>query len=237
MSTEAPLYTSVAAARCLAALILPGRHYSGNGQSALLQGVRTSVRRTYSRTKIGANGQVIEILFSDRSTFELVPGFLKRDGHYIYPDSNNGGSWRMTNPRPEIEAIRERNSACNNNLVPLCRMMRSWKRKRRVPIGGLLIDTLAYQFIKDWEYRDKSFRHYDWMCRDFLEHMAEQDIDQKYWRAPGSGQQVHRGRGQFQYKAKRCRNIALEAIKYGKAGRKPLAKKKWREIFGTSFPS
>ena len=91
--------------------------YSGNGQSALLQAVRASVKKTYSTTNIGADGQVILIPFDDGITFELVPGFLNKDDSYTYPNSNNGGSWRTTDPKPEIEAIRRRNSACNNNLV------------------------------------------------------------------------------------------------------------------------
>ena len=118
--------------------------YSGNGQSALLQAVRTSVKKTYSGTNIGADGQVILVPFNDGSTFELVPGFVNTNDSYTYPDSNGGRSWKKTNPKPEIEAIRTRNRTCNNNLVPLCRMMRSWKRKWAVPIGGMLIDTLAY---------------------------------------------------------------------------------------------
>ena len=213
------------------------KNYSGNGQSALLQAVRTSVRQTYSRTQIGADGQIIEVPFSDGITFELVPGFLNKDASYTYPDSNNGGGWKKTNPKPEIEAIRKRNNVCNSNLVQLCRMMRSWKRNWYVPIGGLLIDTLAYQFIDDWKHRGKSFLYYDWMCRDFFEYMADQDLGQEYWKAPGSGQWVYAGKGQFQYKAKRCYNIALEAINYGEANREWSAKKKWREIFGTPFPS
>ena len=211
-------------------------NHSGNGQSALLQAVRNSVKRTYSRTEIGADGQVIEVPFNDGITFELVPGFLNKDGGYIYPDSNDGGGWKETNPRPEIEAIRERNNVCNKNLVLLCRMMRSWKEKWSVPIGGLLIDTLAYQFIIDWEYRDKSYLYYDWLSRDFFNYMADQDPNQEYWKAPGSGQRVYI-KGLFQYKAKRCRNIAFEAIESEKAGHKWSAKQSWREIFGTSFPS
>ena len=213
-------------------------NYSSNGQSALLQEVRNSVKKTYPGTDIGADGQVILIPFSDRITFELVPGFLNSDDSYTYPDSNGGGSWKRTNPRPEIEAIRTRNSTCNDNLIPLCRMMRAWKKKRSVPIGGLLIDTLAYQFIIDWEYRDKSYLYYDYMCRDFFAYMAGQSTDQEYWTAPGSGQRVYGGKGQFQYKAKRCYNIALQAIEHETATpkREWPAKQKWREIFGTSFP-
>ena len=213
-------------------------NYSGNGQSALLQAVRNSVKKTYSGTDVGADGQVILIPFSDGITFELVPGFLNNDDSYTHPDSNGGGSWKRTNPRPEIEAIHTRNSECNNNLIPLCRMMRAWKKKWNVPIGGLLIDTLAYQFIIDWGYRDKSYFYYDYMCRDFFDYMAGQSTDQEYWKAPGSGQWVYGGKGQFQYKAKRCYNIALEAIAHETATpkREWSAKQRWREIFGTSFP-
>ena len=213
--------------------------YNGNGQSALLQAVRTSVKKTYSGTDIGADGQVILVSFDDGITFELVPGFLNENNSYTYPDSNQGGSWETTNPKPEIEALRTRNGACNNNLIPLCRMIRSWKNTWSVPLGGLLIDTLAYQFIVDWEYRDKSYLYYDYMCRDFFDFMAAQDKNQDYWKAPGSGQWVYAAKGQFQYKATRCYNIALQAIDHETATPKQeySAKQKWRQIFGVSFPA
>ena len=117
--------------------------------------------------------------------------------------------------------------------------MRSWKKKRNVPIGGLLIDTLAYQFIIDWKHRDKSYFYYDYMCRDFFDYMASQSTDQEYWKALGSGQWVFVGKGQFQYKAKLCYNISLQAIKYETENPKKerSAKQKWREIFGASFPN
>lgn len=212
--------------------------YTGNGQSALLQAVKMSVEKTYSVTSISADGQVILIPFSDGITFELMPAFLNKDNSYTYPDANNGGSWRTTNPRPEISAIFSRNSSCNGNLVPLCRMMRAWKREWNVPIGGLLIDTLAYQFIENYQYREKSHLYYDFMCRDFFKWMADQDENKLFWRAPGSGQYVLR-KGLFQYKAKRCYNIALEAIEHEMASpkREWSAKQKWREIFGTDFPN
>ena len=212
-------------------------NYSGNGQSALLQAVKISIEKTYSTTSIRADGQVILVPFTDGITFEVVPSFINNDDSYTYPDANNGGRWRTTNPKPEIEAIRERNAACNGNLVPLCRMMRSWKSKWDVKIGGLLIDTLAYQFIIDWQYKDKSYLYYDFMCRDFFRFMADQDKEQEYWRAPGSGQYVY-GKGLFQWKAARCYNLSLEAIAHETAEpkREWSAKQKWREIFGNSFP-
>lgn len=212
--------------------------YSGNGQSALLQAVKTSIERTYSTTSIRADGQVILVPFDDGITFEVVPAFENKNGSYTYPDANNGGSWRVTNPRPEIDSVRTRNRECNGNLIQLCRMMRAWKKKWEVPIGGLLIDTLAYQFIEFWEHRDKSYLYYDFMCRDFFMFMASQSKTQEYWKAPGSGQQVY-GKDLFQWKATRCFNLSVEAIEYENKSPKQewAAKQKWRDIFGTTFPA
>lgn len=211
--------------------------YRTNGQSALLQAVRTSLQNTYSSSSIGGDGQVVVISFQDGITFEIVPVFLNQAGSYTYPDANNGGSWKTTNPKPEIQAIRDRNLICNGNLILLCRMMRAWKTQWDVPIGGLLIDTLAYQFIENWPYRDKSYLYFDFMCRDFFKWLSEQDEQQEYWKAPGSGQFVYK-KGLFQYKAKRCYNISLEAIEHETANpkREWSAQQKWREIFGTNFP-
>ena len=212
--------------------------YFGNGQSALLQAVKSSIEKTYSTTNIGADGQVIQVPFTYGITFEVVPVFTNKGGSYTYPDTNGGGRWRTTNPRPEIEAIRTRNRTCNGNLVRLCRMMRAWKSEWNVPMGGLLIDTLAYQFIEGWEHKDKSFLYYDFMARDFFRFMADQDKDQTYWRAPGSGQFVYR-KGPFEWKATRCYNLSREAIAHETANpkREWSAKRKWREVFGTVFPS
>ena len=211
--------------------------YAGNGQSALLQAVKKSIEKTYATTSIRGDGQVILVPFSDGITFEVVPAFRNNDDSFTFPDANSGGGWRVTNPKPEIAAIRSRSSETNGNLVQLCRMARAWKRKWDVPIGGLLIDTLAYQFIENWQYRDKSYFYYDYMSRDFFKWLADQDSNKDYWKAPGSGQYVY-GKGLFQYKAKRCYNISLEAIEHEIATpkREWSAKQKWREIYGTSFP-
>jgi hypothetical protein len=209
--------------------------HTGNGQAALLQAVRTSIKETYSVTSIRADGQVIVVPFDDGINFEVVPVFLNDDSSYTYPDSNGGGSWRTTDPRREIAAIKERNDATNGNLVRFARMLRAWKKTWDVPIGGLLIDTLAYQFIENYQYRDKSYLYYDFFSRDVFDWMASQDDQQEWWRAPGSGAYVY-GKGLFQYKARRACNLAKEAIAYDSAKQEWSAKQKWREIYGTSFP-
>jgi hypothetical protein len=209
--------------------------YTGNGQSALLQAVRESLRKTYSTSSIGADGQVVVVSFEDDVTFEILPAFANVNGNFTYPDSNNGGSWKTTDPKPEIQAIRNRDDEYNSNLRRLCRMARIWKTENNVPIKGLLIDTLAYQFIGQWAYNDKSYLYYDWMMRDFFFFLFNQDSNKSYWLAPGSGRYVYRT-GPFEYHAKRAYNSAVDAIQYESEGKQYSAKIAWQEIFGTIYP-
>lgn len=211
--------------------------YQTNGQSALLQAVRDSIKKTYSTTHISGDGQVVKLNFTDGICYEIVPAFINKDGEsFTYPDTNDGGKWKVTNPRAEIKEINAANNNWNKNLKLLCRMARAWKDKWDVPIGGLLIDTLAYNFLKQWEHKDKSFTYYDWMTRDFFAYLKDQDPDKNYWLAPGSSQYVWR-KGKFEYKALRCYNIAVEALDYERDNMDASANLKWREIYGTKFPS
>lgn len=211
--------------------------YAGNGPSALLQRVRNAIRQTYPSTDIGADGQVVMVRFASGAPFEVLPAFTAANGAgFLFPYSKDGGLWRLTNPKPEIAAMDSRDSVCNGNLKRLCRMARAWKQEWTVPISGLLIDTLAYQFIEHWASRDKSYLYYDWMSRDFFRFLADQSSDQRYWLAPGSGQYVYRD-GNFEYKATRCHNISLEAIEYYGKDMPYSARGKWREIYGPDFPS
>ena len=208
--------------------------YSGNGQSALLQSVKHSIEKTY-KSSMKADGQVIVISFTDGIVFELVPAFINTDDSFTFPDSNSGGSWKTTNPKPEISEITAKNILWNKNLKRLCRMARAWKYQWDVPIGGLLIDTLAYNFMSSYEFKDKSYLYYDYITRDFMKYLSEQNTEQQYWLSPGARQYVWR-KGKFEYKAKICYNIAIEAI--SKEKDYPFtAKSKWREIYGTKFSS
>ena len=210
--------------------------YNGNGQSALLQEVKGVLQKTYSTSHIKADGQVIGIDFEDGISFEIVPAFLNKDtSSFTYPDTNNGGSWKTTDPRAEIKAINDTNKETNKNLKRLCRMTRAWKEKCSVPINGIIIDTLAYKFIEDYKYKDKSYLYYDYMTRDFFKYLMEIDSEQSYWLAPGSKRYVWRT-GDFKYKANQAYNKSLEAIDKESNDYHYSAKAAWREIFGNKFP-
>ncbi len=210
--------------------------YTSNGQSALLQAVRSSLQNTYPTTAIGGDGQVVVIVFNDGITFEILPAFTNDGGTWTYPDSNNGGRWRTCDPRSEIKAIDERNKESNGNLKYLCRMMRVWRDHNKAGMSGALIDTLAYQFMRDWQHRDKSFLYHDFMARDFLLFLADQDKTQQYWKMPGSRQAVYKT-GAFVDKARTDYNYAVEACSMANDQDGRQRRDKWRVVFGSAFPA
>lgn len=210
------------------------KNYTGNGQSALLQEVKSVLQKTYSFSNLKGDGQVVALNFSDGICFEIVPAFVNNDGSFTYADTHNNGTWKVTYPREEIAAMKEMNQLSNKNLKSLCRMLRAWKDKWNVPIGGLLLDTLAYRFIENWEYKDKSYFYYDYMTRDFFEYLSKFS-NSTYCQAPGSKDKVYID-GNYSKKASACYDLAVAGISLEKDC-PYTAKSKWREIYGTKFPA
>lgn len=209
--------------------------YSTNGQSALLQEVKNVLKKTYSTSYPKGDGQVIGIDFSDGISFEILPSFINNDNTYTHPDSNNGGRWKITDPKSEIDAINKLNNETNKNLKRLCRMSRAWKHNCNVPMSGILIDTLAYKFLQNWNYKDKSYFYYDWMSRDFFKYLKDIEGSQTKWLRPGSNKIIEET-GNFRVKALEAYEKSLAAISYEENNKEYLASQKWREIYGSKFP-
>jgi hypothetical protein len=209
--------------------------YRTNGQSALLQAVRSSLQVTYPSTSLKGDGQVVVVRFTDGITFEVLPVFKNEDDSVTFPDSNNGGQWRTCNPSAEMEAFLARNKDNNHNLKAICRMMRIWKEYNYVPVSGMLIDTLAYNFIDTWDYAEKSYLYHDWLVRDFLFYVSQCDKNQDRWIAPGSGSWVRRS-GSFEGAAALGYDLACDAIEREAAGNTSGARAKWRSLFGSTYP-
>ena len=209
--------------------------YYGNGQSALLQAVRNSLQKTYSSSSISADGQVVDIEFSDGIKFEVVPAFrYSDDSGYCYADTNHGGSWKSMNPKAELQAFDDMNTDTNKNLKRLCRMVRAWNSKHTVLMPGILIDTIAYRFIQHYEYADKSFSYYDWMSRDFFKYLID-NADKDYWLKPGSNERVNK-KYSFKSEATSAYEKCLEALEDYGNDYAYCWHEDWREVYGNKFP-
>ena len=203
------------------------------GQTKLLQDTKKAIENTYPASDIKVDRCVVTVSFSDGTHIDVQPVFEVEDQDYKYPDTYGDGSWKITKPRKEMDAMVEAEPNENKNLRRLCKMARSWKNKHGVCMGGLLIDTLAYNFLNSTTYFDtKSFAYYDEMSRDFFKYLYDQPKDQKEYGALGSKQRV-KVRKSFRKKSKKAYDLACKAIDATSAKTKH---NKWRDIYGNDFP-
>ncbi len=164
-------------------------NYKDGKQSKLLSDTKDAIKSRYPTTEIFVDRLVVRVLYTNFHV-EVQPVFEQSDGSFKFPDTYNGGRWRITKPREELNAMQEFNAQKNNNLRRLCKMTRAWKNKHGVVMGGLLVDTLAYNFlVSTEEYDDKSFLYYDFMSRDFFAYLKDQP-NQEYYAALGSRQHL-----------------------------------------------
>lgn len=176
----------------------------GNGQSRLLQAVRSAIQTAYPRSDVRADGQVVKITFSDNMKFEILPAFKNVDrlfgqwnGTYRYPDTNMGGNWRSTNPRAEQEAMKQRNISSNGLLYDTCKHFRRVRDDQysSYHLSGIVIDSFVYEAMGNWRWSSEgessatAHGDYERVLIDYLNQRTA------LWStlsltAPGSGQEV-----------------------------------------------
>jgi hypothetical protein len=206
--------------------------YKDRKQSKLLTDTKDAIKERYPRTEVFVDRLVVRVLYTDFH-IEVQPVFELEDQSFYYPDTYNGGKWKRTKPREEIRALADADNRKNRNLRRLCKMARAWKNKHGVGMGGLLIDTLAHNFLNNTTtYDDKSFSYYDLMSRDFFEYLSGLP-DQEYYAAVGSGQRV-KVKKKFQKKAKKAHELCISAI--DEEGNDSV-NDKWKKVYGRPFPA
>jgi hypothetical protein len=206
--------------------------YRNAGQSDLLTDAATAIKARYPKTDVRVDRLVVRVMYNSFHV-EVQPVFEQNDGSFLYPDTYNGGSWKTTKPKEEISAMSEFDEQKNKNLRRLCKMARAWKNKHGVAIGGLLIDTLVYNFlISTDKYDGKSYLYYDFMSRDFFLYLSELP-DQDYFAALGCGQRV-KVKKKFQGKAAKAYDLCKKAISSEGLDNQ---NEKWRAVYGRAFPA
>jgi hypothetical protein len=216
--------------------ILPSSRWAdyniAGGQTKLLKDTKAAIEKTYPSSDIKVDRCVVTVSFSD-SHIDVQPVFQVEDQDYKYPDTYSGGSWKITKPRKEMDAMTESEQQKNKNLRRLCKMARAWKNKSGVCMGGLLIDTLAYNFLHSTkDFDSTSFSSYDSMCKCFFKYLHDRPKDQKEYSALGSNQRV-KVKKSFRRKAKKAYDLADAAIE---AASDKTKHRKWRDVFGNDFP-
>lgn len=181
--------------------------YDGNGQSKLLQDVKNVIKERYPRTDVKGDGQAVVVSFESLPfTVDLVPAFKQEDGWFKYPDSNDGGSWKKTDPISEQDACDDEQIASSGWFRRLCNTLRVWKNNEGFRFKGLLIDALVGKFIDGREdICDIGIDLSYGLIRDLMEELSKENANQAYWHAIGSNQLIYNDdAGKFVQKAARA---------------------------------
>lgn len=206
--------------------------YSGeSGPSDALSRARAAIQARYPTSTVRVDRLVTVVEFQN-FMFEIQPVFELKDGSFTYPDTG-AKSWKTTKPREEIQESSQYDVITNGNFRKLCKLARAWKNKHGVTMGGLLMDTLAYNFLqKNTDHHSATSATYDLLVRDFFKFLSD-EADQDHYQALGS-KQVVKVKKRFQRKAKAAHDLCLEAID---AEGKSAVNAKWKKVFGKPVPA
>lgn len=202
---------------------------------ALLSDVRDALQERYPKTDVSYDRLVVDVKFSD-FVFEIQPVFeiADEDGthiNYQYPDTKEM-RYKITKPKQEQETMTEFRKNHGQHHRLLCKMARSWKNNVGVSMGGLLLDTLTYNFLKERSDLDfSSYSTFDTLSRDFLAYLKDQP-KQKHYQALGSNQDV-KVKHPFRSKAAKSFQKAKDACE---TTDEPSRNDLWREVYGRDFP-
>lgn len=201
-------------------------NYESNGQSQLLNKIKEELQEKYPSTEIKGDGQVVVISFK-KYKIELVPGFKQDDDSYKYPDTHDGGSWKITKPTLEINESKNMINT-TNTYKDICQMIRERKANNGVTICGILIDTLIKSFLDENDsYKNLTKDNYYGLLTNVFEFLSNQDENRKQWNALGSNQIIENNDFNFIKKSKKALNKLLNSSD------ELLTLK---EIFGSRFP-
>lgn len=204
--------------------------YESSGQSQLLQEVKNVLKERYPKTDISGDGQVVVIEF-DAYRVELVPAFINDASSFIYPDTHDGGSWKVTKPLLEQAVCDDYDDSSNGAFRDFAGILRAWKNNIGFSFSGLLIDSLVAEFFeKNDLFEDATYYDYREMLLNLFGFLKDEKSNQSYWFALGSNQHVSdKGNGKFVKKAQ----IAYEKLKEASDDNLNEA---LREILGCDFP-
>lgn len=148
--------------------------YIGNGQSALLQDIKHNILKYYSNSRVKGDGQIVSIEFSDGIRFEILPAFKVIGTEiYEYPDTNEGGDWKETNPKLEKSKLTERNIEKRRVVKKFCRMVRAWNDTNSIGLHGIAIDSLVYNFFEFRDSSTSSYEYFDLISNDFFKYILK----------------------------------------------------------------
>lgn len=204
----------------------------GNRQSQLLQEVKDVLSVTYPNTQLRGDGQVVVVGFANGHGVEVVPAFALENGQFQTCDTNDGGSYKVSDPRAEQSWINVLDVQTTGNTRNLIRLIKCWQRTCNVPLASFEIELLVTDFLFSYVHRATSTALYDWMVRDFFQYLVGRAGSLEIM--PGTHQMVWLG-DDWLSRARSAHERATKASWFEEMELPFSALDEWQKIFGTDI--
>lgn len=204
---------------------------AGNRQSYLLQEVLDVVAADYPTTTLRGDGQVVVVQLAT-ATVEVVPAFAFDNGQFWICDTNDGGTYRLSDPSAELAALGVSDMANGGATRRLVRILKQWQRQCDVPIKSFQLEQVAVEFLRQWPYSRDLF-WIDWMIRDFFAYLLSRENG--FLMMPGTFAQVALGNA-WASKARTAYATADRAFYLECDNQDVPAGLEWQSLFGTMIP-
>jgi len=113
-------------------------------------------------------------------------------------------------------------------------MMKQWKQYCSVPIKGVVIERIAYEFMWSYTYRESTSKvYYDYMIRDFLTFLKGKA--NTYIFMPGINEDIYIGNS-WLAKAETAYSNAIAACTDEANSYDWGATYEWKKLFGDAYP-
>lgn len=193
--------------------------YESNGPSALLERAKNKLAQTYSTSELPrAWGKVVLVKFGDgQHDVEVLPCYENEDKTFTIPNTENGGSWDIFDPREEMKTIAD--SQKSTGLTrKMIKMLKRWRTNNNVLIKSYQIEFFCVSFL-DAEYsNEKSWAQLIEEFFIWLElQSADYDVDALS-------------------KVVSAKKRATKARDHELAENYDEACREWRKVFGRQFP-
>jgi hypothetical protein len=212
-----------------------GKHIKGKKPSEVLKAVRDVLAKY--KTDVRRNGQAVTLYYDTWPDVDIVPvsRSTNDDGtisHYNVPDMNTE-SWLRSKPRLHAKNLANRASVIGSEFLGVIQMAKWWNHQHSDYLESFHIEVMAYKSIL-------TFGDYSWNVFKFFDEAATL-ITSALWYEGGQVDAYlsDDDRREAKKRLETARDKARSAwhLTYRTNKNHLAAIEKWRQIFGSEFPS
>jgi hypothetical protein len=194
------------------------------------------IKRAYdglATAQVGARGQAIRLFFKTGGHVDIAPVFIQSNTDDVYLLPSGDGSWIRTAPFVANKWFTDKNAELAYNLAPLVRLLKKWNKAHSKRLRSFHLETIAGNTFSSLNANRRTGlqKFFEWagnhldvsdpgrqsgLLSDYLSYNARTEIKQS-----------------FEVAAER----AAKAIIAEESNDHEEAKRLWRIVLGSSFPS